>query len=166
VHNDSLKRNKRIKLEKIPKKIKIIIFVISILIFSVFNFEIINLRYYLENIPEYYFINYLNVLDYLIFASIPLFGILLNSNRNKFEKSKLIMDILTVLFCSIITFGIGLYIIYFIGKNSNPFIPEYVINEPFSLCSTITIGIGIGIPFLLIKRNEELTEINEIGIEK
>ena len=76
------------------------------------------------------------------------------------------MDILTILFCSIITFGIGLYIVYFIGKNSNPFIPEYFINEPFSLCSTITIGIGIGIPFLLIKRNEELTEINEIGIEK
>ena len=76
------------------------------------------------------------------------------------------MDILTILFCAIITFGIGLYIVSIIGKNSNPFIPEYFINEPFSLYSIITIGIGIGIPFFLIKRNEELIEINEIGIEK
>ena len=73
------------------------------------------------------------------------------------------MDILIILFCATITFGIGIYFVSVIGKNSNPLIPEYFINEPFPIFSTLTIGIGIGIPFLLIKRNEKRNELNDIG---
>jgi hypothetical protein len=151
------------KLEKIPKKIEYLVFGISILIFFIFYFEIIRFESFLQNIGEYYFINYFNNLDYLIFASIPIFGMLLNSNRNKFEILKLFIDVLIILFCAIIVFGIGIYFVSIIGKNSNPLIPEYFITEPFSLFSVLTIGIGIGIPFILIKRNEKQNEINDIG---
>ena len=52
-----------------------------------------------------------------------------------------------------------------IGKKpSNPLIPQYFINQPFILYSTITIGIGIAIPFLFIKRTKKTTEIDNIGI--
>ena len=151
------------KLEKIPEKIKYLVFGISILIFFAFYFEIVRIESFLQNIGEYYFINYFNNLDYLIFASIPIFGMLINSNRNKFEILKLFIDILKILFCVITVSGIGIYFLSIIGKNSNPFIPEYFITEPFSLFSVLTIGIGIGIPFILINRNEKQNEINEIG---
>lgn len=150
-------------MKRIPEKIKYLVFGISTLIFLIFYFEIIRLDSFLQNIVEYYFISYFNNLDNLIFASIPVFGMLLNSYRNKFEIFKLIMDILIILFCATITFGIGIYFVSVIGKNSNPLIPEYFINEPFPIFSTLTIGIGIGIPFLLIKRNEKRNELNDIG---
>jgi tellurite resistance protein TehA-like permease len=156
-------------LKKIPKKIKYIVFGISLIIFSLLHFGVINLFEiggFLQNIEKHYFINYLNNFDFLIIASIPAFGMLLYSKRNKFRISKLILDIFTILFCVIVTFGVGLYILTIIGKKSSPFIPDHFINEPFLLYSTLTIGIGVLLQVLLLKQTKELNEINDIGIKK
>ncbi len=61
------------------------------------------------------------------------------------------MDIATILFSAIIMFGIGLFILTFIGKPENPLMPQYIVTEPFELYTTICIGFGIGFPFLIIK---------------
>lgn len=61
------------------------------------------------------------------------------------------MDIITVLFFVIIMFGIGLYLLTYLGRSSNPLIPEYLLTEPFDLYSIIIVGIGIATPFLIIK---------------
>jgi len=76
------------------------------------------------------------------------------------------MDILSILIWTMIVVGIGLYLLIYFGRSTNPLIPEYLLIEPFDLYSTLLIGIGIGIPFLLIKRTKKLNEINEIGTKK
>ena len=142
---------------------------ISALIFLLFFFGIINpfgLNDSLQKITGYFFGFSFNNLDYLAVSSIPIFGMLLNSKRKEFKTADLIKDILIIVLFVIITISIGLYILTFIGKPTNPLIPQYLITEPFFLYSTLTVGIGIGLPFLLINRTEKLDEINEIGIEK
>ena len=142
-------------LNKIPKNIKHIIFGMSVLIFltlnnSVFGVNlIINLIQLLEKITGYHFGISTNTLDYLIFASFPIFGMLLNSKRDEFKISELIMDIFSILLWTIITLGIGLFLLIYFGRSSNPLIPEYLLTEPFNLYSTIIISIGIGVPFII-----------------
>lgn len=139
------------------------------MIFLLFLFGIINpfgLNDSLQKITGYFFGFSFNNLDYLAISSIPIFGMLLNSKRKEFKTADLIKDILIIVLFVIITISIGLYILTFIGKPTNPLIPQYLITEPFFLYSTLTVGIGIGLPFLLINRTEKLDEINEIGIEK
>ncbi|MBA6154892.1 hypothetical protein [Gelidibacter maritimus] len=156
-------------MNKIPIKIKYMICGISAMIFLLFLFGIINpfgLNDSLQKITGYFFGFSFNNLDYLAISSIPIFGMLLNSKRKEFKTADLIKDILIIVLFVIITISIGLYILTFIGKPTNPLIPQYLITEPFFLYSTLTVGIGIGLPFLLINRTEKLDEINEIGIEK
>ena len=101
---------------------------------------------------DYYFGISTNTIDYLTLASIPFFGMLFNSTRKTdFKKSELIMDIATILFCVIIVFAIGLYLLKFLGRPENPLIPKYLLVEPFDLYSIILIGLGITLPFLIIK---------------
>ena len=141
----------------------------SILIFLLFFLGIINpldLNDSIFKITGYFFGLSFNNLDYLVISSIPIFGMLLNSMRNEFKIIELGKDILTILLFVLITSGIGLYILTYIGKLDSPFIPEYLLREPFSLYSTLIFGIGIGIPFLFVKRTEKLNDINKIGIEK
>ena len=90
---------------------------------------------------------------------------LFNSKRIEFKTEELIKDILIILFSVLITIGIGLYLLTFIGKPTNPLIPQYLISEPFFIYSTLIIGIGILFPFLLKRRNEKPNEINNIGIK-
>lgn len=90
---------------------------------------------------------------------------LLNSKRKEFKTSELIKDILIIVLFVIIAIAVGLYLLTFIGKPTNPLIPQNLLTEPFFFYSTITLGIGIGIPFLLIKRTTKLDEINEIELE-
>ena len=90
-------------------------------------------------------------LDYLILSLIPIFGMLYNSTRTGFKITELIMDITTILFFVVIMFGIGLFILTFIGKPENPLMPQYIVNEPFELYTTIFIGLGIIMPFLMVK---------------
>ena len=159
------------ELNRIPKNIKYSIFGISALIFlslnSMFGINLIvdsiNL---IQKITGYHFAVSTNTLDYLTFATIPIFGMLLNSKRNEFKVSELFMDIISILFWTLIIVGIGLFLLIYFGRSSNPLIPEYLLIEPFDLYSTLLIGFGIGIPFLLIKPNKKLNEINEIGINK
>ena len=111
----------------------------------------------IQKITGYHFGISTNTLDYLIFASIPIFGMLLNSKRNKFKVTELIMDIFTILFWTIIVIGIGLYILTFIGKPSNPLLPAYLVIEPIDIYSSLIMGIGILIPFIFIKRAKKET---------
>ena len=119
----------------------------------------------IQKITGFHFGISTNTLDYLTFASIPVFGMLLNSKRNEFKISELINDIFTILFWTIIVIGIGLYILTIIGKPSNPLMPKYLIIEPINLYSTLIMGIGILIPFLFINRTKKQSEIRDIGID-
>ncbi len=155
-------------MNKIPNNIKYGICGFSALIFLLFFLGIINPFGFndpLQKITGYFFGLSFNNLDYLAISSIPIFGMLFNSKRNEFKTAELIKDILFIVLCVLITIAIGLYILTFIGKSTNPLIPQYLITEPFFLYSTLIIGIGILIPFLIIKRTEVRNEINDIGIK-
>ena len=89
---------------------------------------------------------------------------ILHTKRVEFKTADLIKDIFIIILFVIIAIAIGLYILTFIGKSDNPLMPQYLIIEPFFLYSTLIIGIGMGTPFLLIKRNKKMDEINEIGV--
>ena len=102
-------------------------------------------------VTDYFFAFSSTRFDYLILSTIPIFGTLYNSTRTEFKLAELIMDIATILFSVIIMFGIGLFILTFIGKPENPLVPQYIVTEPFELYTTIFIVLGIGIPFLIIK---------------
>ncbi len=167
VHNV---RKTKSELNKIPKNIKYSIFGISALIFfslnSMFGINlIIGTINLIQKITGYHFGISTNTLDYLTFATIPIFGMILNSKRNEFKVSELIVDIISILFWSLIVIGIGLFLLIYFGRSSNPLVPEYLLIEPFDLYSTLLIGIGIGTPFLLIKRNKKMNEINEIRVK-
>lgn len=143
-------------MKKIPTKIKYLVYGISLLTFiglySGFGIRLmIGVANKLLPITDYFFAFSSTRLDYLILSSIPIFGLFFNSTRKEFKKTELIMDTITILFCVIITFGIGLYILTFIGKPENPLMPQYILTEPFDFYSTMFIGIGIVIPFLIIK---------------
>lgn len=150
-------------MNKIPNKVKYLVYGFCGLIFISLNFGLgakiqIGLTENLQKITDYYFGISTNTLDYLTLASIPFFGMLLNSTRKtEFKKPELIIDIATVLFCVIIIFGIGLYVLKFIGRPENPLIPQYLLIEPFGLYSTILTGIGIMIPFLIVKLTKNKT---------
>ena len=147
---------KKCELNKTPDKIKYLIYGFCGLIFIALNLGVgaklhIGLFENLQKLTNYYFGISTNSLDYLILASFPFFGMLYNSTRMKFKKSELIIDIITVLFFVIIIFGIGLYMLTFLGRSSNPLIPEYLLTEPFDLYSIIILSIGIATPFLIMK---------------
>lgn len=155
-----MKQKTKSELNKIPKIIKYSIFGISALIFLLLNSVlglniIISSINLIHKITGYHFGISTNTLDYLTFASIPIFGMLFNSKRNEFKLSELIKDIFTVLFWTIIVVGIGLYILTIISKPTNPLIPKYVIIEPINLYSTLIMGIGILIPFIFINRTKK-----------
>jgi len=143
-------------LNKVPSKIKYLIYGLCGLIFIALNFGIgaklqVGLIENLQKLTDYFFGISTNTLDYLALASIPFFGMIYNSTRTEFRIRELIMDILTVFLFVIIIFGIGLFLMIFSAKHSNPLIPEYLKAEPFGLYSTILIGIGILLPYLIIK---------------
>ncbi|WP_203258123.1 hypothetical protein [Hyunsoonleella ulvae] len=143
-------------MDKTPNKIKYLIYGLCGLIFIALNFGLgakiqIELTENLQKLTDYFFGISTNTLDYLLFASIPFFGMIYNSTRKDFKVKELTMDILTILFFVIIVFVIGLFIMVFSAKHSNPLIPNYLKAEPFDLYSTILIGIGIMMPFLIIK---------------
>ncbi|WP_439133092.1 hypothetical protein [Polaribacter sp.] len=143
-------------MNKTPDKIKYLIYGLCGLIFITLNFGLgaklqIRLTENLQKLTDYYFGISTNTLDYLVFASFPFFGMIYNSTRKEFKIKELITDMLTVLFFVMIVFGIGLFIMIFSAKHSNPLIPDYLKAEPFSLYSTILIGIGILMPYLIIK---------------
>ena len=143
-------------MNKIPSKIKYLIYGLCGLIFISLVLGIgtklnIGLTEKIQKLTNYYFVISTNPLDYLTLASFPLFGMLYNSTRKEFKKSELVMDIINVLFCVIIVYGIGLYLLTFLGRSSNPLVPEYLLTEPFNFYSTIILGTGIATPFLIIK---------------
>jgi len=158
-------------LEKIPDNSKKQILGISGLIFLILTFgigstNIFGLGQFIQDKTDYFFGVTIYFLDYGLISLIPFFGIMLNSKRNRFKYSELIIDILKILGWTILLFLIGLYLLTFIGKPSNPLIPQYLITEPIFLYSTVIIGIGISIPFLLVRPEKKSDEINDIGIEK
>lgn len=143
-------------MNKIPSKIKYLIFGLCGLIFISLNFGLgaklqIGLTENLQKLTDYYFGISTNKLDYLVFASFPYFGMIYNSTRKEFNLKELITDIFTVLFFIILVFGIGLFIMIFSAKHSSPLIPDYLKVEPFGLYSTMLIGIGILVPYFIIK---------------
>ena len=75
------------------------------------------------------------------------------------------MDVLTILFWTIIMIVFGLYIMTIVGKPSNPLIPEYLIIEPINLYSSLIMVIGILIPFLFVKQTFKQTEKDDIGTQ-
>lgn len=137
----------------------------SIAIFLILN-SVIGLKIIIHSInliretTNYHFGISTNTLDYFIFASFPIFGMLYHSTRVEFNKSKLILDIITVLLSIIVIMGIGLYLLTYLGKSSNPLIPEYLFTEPFELYSTLLIAIGIATPFLIIKLAKKRNDNN------
>lgn len=107
---------------------------------------------FIHYISGYFFGISTNALDYFSFATIPVFGMLLNSKRSEFKAIELIIDISIILFSVIIVIAIGLYLLTIIRKPISPFIPEYLITEPINMYSTLMIVFGIAIPFLLVNR--------------
>lgn len=145
---------------------------ISCLLFIFLNFiigptSIFGLAGFIQNKTGYFFGVDINTFDYLLISLIPIFGLLLNSERKINSLAEILKDNLTILLCCIITFSIGLFILITkIGSPSaNPLIPEYLRVEPYKIYSTFFIGIGILLPFLLTKKHVEKTEneIEEIG---
>ena len=149
-------------MKNIPTNIKYIVYGISCLTFFSLSFYLAPILVskmikLLSKLTSYYFGISTSFLDYLLIASIPVFGLFYNSTRTEFRKSQLIQDILTVLLCVLIVFGIGLFLMTYIGTNSNPLIPQYLLMEPFNLYSTLLLGIGIIIPFIFLKKQEKFT---------
>ena len=169
VHNVN-QPQKLTELNKIPNNVKYFIYCLCALIFVLLNFGLgakihIGLTEFIQNATNYFFGFSSNTIDYLIIASIPAIGMLLNLKRKQFNISELIMDILTVTLWALIMFGIGLYIMTFIGKPTGPLIPDHLIIEPFYPYTTLTILIGISIPFVFINQNRKVNEIEDIGTE-
>lgn len=147
-------------MSRIPKNIKYAVAGISVLIFLLLNSIlganlIVCLIKLTHKITGYHFGISTNTLDYLTFASIPIFGMILNSKRKEFKTLELVADIFKILFWVLLIIGIGLFILTLIGKSDNPLLPEYLISEPIQLYSTLMIAIGILIPFLYRKRDHE-----------
>jgi len=143
-------------LNKIPNKIKYLIYGLCGLTFLILNFGLgaklqIGLTENIQKFTDYFFGISTNTLDYLTLSTIPLFGMIYNSTRKEFKINELIFDIITVLLFVLIVFGIGLYIMVFSAKHSSPLIPSTLKVEPFNLYSTLLIGIGILLPYLIIK---------------
>ena len=148
-------------MNKIPKKIKYLNFGISLLIFLILNSGFIlfnNLWSGLERIFDYHIALSTNPLDYLVFASIPIFGMVLNSKRPSYKATDLIIDNLKILLSVLLTFGIGFYLLTIFSKPTNPLIPQNLLIEPFNAYSVLIIGVGILIPFLFTKRNNMLAD--------
>jgi hypothetical protein len=97
--------------------------------------------------------------DYFLIASLPVFGLLLNSKRNEKGLVGILKDNLIILLSCIVIFIIGLLIsITKIGSPAeNPLIPEYLRVEPFQNYSSFLIALGILLPFLVIKKRTEET---------
>ncbi|MBL4604772.1 MAG: hypothetical protein JKY02_03665 [Flavobacteriaceae bacterium] len=159
------------ELDIIPEKIKKLIGGVSGLIFLVLIFGLGPTRLFglsdliLEK-TGYFFSVTIYFLDYGLISLIPFFGMMLNSKRKEFKVLKLLIDICIILLSTLISLIIGLYILTFIGKPSNPLIPQYLITEPIFIYSVLIIGFGIAIPFMFVKRaKKQFEEIQNIGID-
>ncbi|WP_445456435.1 hypothetical protein [Flavobacterium sp. HNIBRBA15423] len=159
-------------LNKLSKNQLYLSITISNILFIFLNFSIgptsvFGLAEFIQNKTGYFFGVDINTLDYFLISLIPIFGLLLNSERKVNNFVEILKDNLTILLCCIITFSVGLFILVTkIGSPSvNPLIPEYLRVEPFKIYSTFFIGIGIILPFLINKKYVEKTEngIEEIG---
>lgn len=147
---------------------------ISCILFIFLNFilgptSVFGLAEFIQNKIGYFFGVDINTFDYFLIASIPIFGLLLNSKRKENDLAEILKDNLTILLSCFVTLSVGLFILITkIGSpGENPLIPEYLRVEPFKEYSTFIIALGIVLPFLLIKKNVEKTEdgIEEIGME-
>ncbi|WP_425223415.1 hypothetical protein [Psychroserpens sp.] len=141
---------------KIPNQIKYIVYGISGLIFLLLSFGLaprllIGMIEVLDKLTGYYFGVSTNTLDYFAFASIPICGMIYNSTRTEFKTGELLKDIITILLCVVIIFGIGLFLMIYLGSNWNPLIPKNLLIEPFNLYSTMLIVIGIALPFMILR---------------
>ena len=161
-------------MKKIPKKIKILSTLVSVLIFIYMNLNPFVLQtFFKRKIGEFdYYIGFsTNSFDYLLLSAIPIAAIILNSKRRNFSTKELIMDNVIIVISTLVVLEIGYYMLNFIGRPVNPLIPQYFVSEPFDGYSLLVIGGGICIPFLLRKANiyynfkpkmrDEI--INEIG---
>jgi len=158
------------KLNNIPTKLKNYIYILCGLIFILLNFGLgskiqIELMNIIENTTDYFFAFSTYIIDYFIIASIPAIGMILNSKREYFKISELIMDILMISIFTLITFSIGLYLMIFFGEPTNPLIPKTIIIEPFKLYTTITLIMGILISFLFLNRKERIRESDKNNTE-
>ncbi|WP_298521192.1 hypothetical protein [uncultured Kordia sp.] len=138
------------------------VFILVYLIIGIGPTNIFGLEETLQEKTGYFFHETIDYFDYGLIALIPFIGMLLTSKRKKFTYSNLIIDIFIILLCAAISFIIGVFILTFIGKPSNPLIPQYLIAEPIAIYSAITIGVGMVLPFVFIKRANKLSEIDEI----
>lgn len=143
-------------MKKISSRLKYVVYGISGLIFFILSFGlapklVAGLIELISKTIGYHFGISTNPLDYLAFSLIPVFGLFYNSTRIEFKTAELIQDIITVLLSVLIVFGIGLFLMIYLGKNSNPLIPETLLVEPFNLYSTILIVIGIALPYVILR---------------
>jgi len=158
-------------LNSIPKRSLYFSFTISLIIFTILNFglgetNLFGISDSILNLTKYYFGVGISTPDYLVIASFPIFGIVLNSKRKKHDFFNIIFDNIIILICSLFTFILGLLILTQIGNPKNPLIPQYLLVEPFKMYSTFFISCGIIIPFFLKKKEIEENEIENIGIIK
>ncbi len=140
----------------------------SALIFILFILGIINLsdiKLIFYNLTGYFLNFSFSDLDCLLISIIPIFGMYFNSKLNYYKTSKLIKDVLIISFFPIVSTVIGLCILLFVGKPSNPLVPQNLLTQPFPYYSTFLLSIGIITPFLFRKHNVLTDEINEIGVK-
>jgi hypothetical protein len=161
-------------LDSLNKKNLYLSILISAIIFILLNFilgptSVFGIAELIQNGTGYFFGVDINTSDYLLIASIPIFGLLLTEKRKRKSLSEILKENLIICFSCILSFSIGLLILISkIGSpGENPLIPEYLRVEPFKIYSSFFIALGIILPFLFIRKEVGETEsgIEEIGNE-
>ena len=159
-------------LDNLNKKYLYLSISISVALFILLNFilgptSVFGLAEFIQNKTGYFFGVDINTFDYLLISSIPICGLKLSAKRKRKNLSEILKDNLIIYLSCVLTFSIGLlFLISKIGSTGeNPLIPEYLRVEPFKQYSTFFIVLGIILPFLIIRKEVEVTEsgIEEIG---
>jgi len=140
-------------MKKIPKNIQYVSIGLSLMFFLLLNFryktvhEIWNI---LESVCHCYLAISTNTFDHLVFAGIPIFGMLLTTNRERFTPAGLIYDNLIIIGSVLLTIFLAIYLLTIFGRPTNPLVPDYLLSEPFNSYSILTVGIGVAVPFILM----------------
>lgn len=88
--------------------------------------------------------------DYIILGFLPLWSYLILNQKEK-DFIKILTENLIMSLSIIASVGIGIIVIIINGFRVSPLLPEYVVNQPFSLYWSLFIGIGILLPGFTIK---------------
>jgi len=98
--------------------------------------------------------------DYIILGFLPLWSYLILNHKEKGIIKILTENFIMSLFIAAFI-GIGIIVIIINGFRISPLLPEYIVNQPFSLYWSLFISIGIILPGFTIKllRNRKKNKV-------